>query len=287
MIPRWPHSGNTSPSTGEVDDPDEPTAFIYLGEVRYSARRCMTCRHASFWSKSFHEGFSTGSRSEQGAPWSPLWPIPPLLHDSVPDRVRKLYREATSIKKQSSNGFANLVRRCLEAICNDQGIPSTRPKKDGSGTVSISAADRVKELKSLRGFPDALARMADLIRLFGNQGAHESGNEPDVEASDVEVIDDFFRAVIEYVYVAPDKVQEIEDRLRIRDAWERGEFPTTVIASTHYKTRRVKSDMLSNTAICVLSIRKPRPACQADRGFCEFSGAFFSLRRRVPVRSRE
>lgn len=53
--------------------------------------------------------------------------------------------------------------------------------------------------------------MTDVLRLLGNIGAHAAGQS--VKLGHVRAIDDFFRAIIEYVYVAPSKLKEFRDRL--------------------------------------------------------------------------
>ena len=50
-----------------------------------------------------------------------MWPAKGELHAAVPDRVKEVYREAARIKKLSANGFANQIRRALEAVCKDRG----------------------------------------------------------------------------------------------------------------------------------------------------------------------
>ena len=60
--------------------------------------------------------------------------------------------------------------------------------------------------------PPVLAEMATILRLLGNVGAHLT--EEPVKPPDTWVIDDFFRAVIEYVYVAPSRIKEISDGLK-------------------------------------------------------------------------
>ena len=50
-----------------------------------------------------------------------------------------------------------------------------------------------------------LAEMSDVLRLIGNIGAHH-GSAP-VHPWQVHAIDNFFRAVVEYVYVAAEQAR--------------------------------------------------------------------------------
>lgn len=49
----------------------------------------------------------------------------------------------------------------------------------------------------------------DIIRLVGNVGAHAS--EENVHPLQVMALDDFFKAVVEYVYVSPAKIDEFKN----------------------------------------------------------------------------
>jgi len=54
--------------------------------------------------------------------------------------------------------------------------------------------------------------MADIIRDIGNTGAH--AGKFDLNKYDMDVLDDFFIAVVEYVYLAPAKISKIRERLK-------------------------------------------------------------------------
>lgn len=59
--------------------------------------------------------------------------------------------------------------------------------------------------------------MTDVLRILGNIGAH--ADDMDINLAHTWAIDQFFRAVLEYVYVAPGKLAAFRrqlDRLRNR-----------------------------------------------------------------------
>ena len=56
--------------------------------------------------------------------------------------------------------------------------------------------------------PEVFAEMTHITRMLGNLGAHDA--EKDVAPSDVQVVDEFFRAIIEYLYVARAKVAKVK-----------------------------------------------------------------------------
>jgi hypothetical protein len=123
------------------------------------------------------------------------------LHESVPERVAKIYKEAARIKNLAPNAFAVQIRRALEAVCEDRGAQKEILQK------------QLKELAEKGEIPSKLAELTDVLRLVGNIGAHASDEE--VKSWQVYAIDEFFRAVIEYVYVAPGNLEEYKESLEL------------------------------------------------------------------------
>ena len=128
-----------------------------------------------------------------------VWPESGKLHPSVPEKIADIYQEAVRIKEVAPNGFAVQIRRALEAICEDRGA--------NKGTLFKSLV----QLSERGEVPPNLVEVTDLLRLIGNIGAHAS--DKSVHPLLVQTIDDFFRAIIEYVYIAPSKVKEFRKRL--------------------------------------------------------------------------
>jgi len=128
-----------------------------------------------------------------------IWPDAGTLHPSVPKKIGEYYQEASRIKNLAPNAFAVQIRRSLEALCDDRGA------KKGS------LHNRLKALSNDGEIPSVLAEMTDVLRLIGNIGAHAS--EESVMPGHVQVIDDFFRAIVEYVYVAPSKIKTFRENL--------------------------------------------------------------------------
>jgi len=126
-----------------------------------------------------------------------IWPDPGVLHRSVPKTIAECYIEAMRIKNLAPNAFAVQIRRALEALCDD------RVAKKGALQL------RLQDLVSRGEIPPVLAEMTDVLRLLGNIGAHAAYQS--IKPIHVLAIDDFFRVIIEYVYVAPSKLKEFRD----------------------------------------------------------------------------
>ena len=121
------------------------------------------------------------------------------LDAAIPRAVRDIYGEAFRIKRSAPRAFALLIRRALEAICDD--------KKIRSGTL----ADRLRVLGESGAVPPMLAEMTGVLRTLGNVAAHGSLNGITVPMT--WAIDEFFRAVVEYVYVGPSKLSAFRKSL--------------------------------------------------------------------------
>lgn len=130
-----------------------------------------------------------------------IWPDPGFFGWGVPNLIKAIYEEASRIKNLSPNSFAVQIRRALETLCDDRGA------------AEGNLFDRLKSLANKGEIPPVLSEMSDILRLIGNIGAHAT--QQDVKPGHVPVIDEFFKAIIEYVYVAPKKIKQLREQLEV------------------------------------------------------------------------
>lgn len=128
-----------------------------------------------------------------------VWPDSGKLHPSVPKSVATIYAEAFKVKAISPASFAVQIRRALEAICDDRG--------ETTGNLE----SRLRALVSKGELPPNLAEVTEAVRMLGNVAAH--AGKGGVHPLQVYALDGFFKAVIEYVYVAPGRLKEFKERL--------------------------------------------------------------------------
>jgi Domain of unknown function (DUF4145) len=121
------------------------------------------------------------------------------LSFAVPESIKKVYEEATKIKLSNPDAFAAQIRRALEAMCIDRGA------KKGD------LQQKLEDLVSRGELPATLAEAANLLRRTGNTGAHAS--DKSIKPNQVDALDNFFRAIIEYVYIAPSTLEALRDSL--------------------------------------------------------------------------
>lgn len=174
LEPTW-YQSNGEPCEGP------PTPVTYLGFA------CSTCNDLSLYL--IIDDDDDTMRLE--------YPKSHILEASIPLPIRKNYAEAKLLQKRSPNAFAVMIRRSLEALCDDKNVRS--------GTLR----DRLKALTESKEMPPILAEASSALRLLGNAGAHHT-NE-DITIPQTWKIDKLFLAVVEYIYIAPKLIREFND----------------------------------------------------------------------------
>jgi len=155
---------------------------------------CETCSYLLIY-----ENFGDQLEENQFHRCSLVFPKAGRLHNAVPDRIADVYEEAHRIKEIAPNAFAVQIRRALEALCEDRGV------RHGN------LQQRLQDLADKGDIPPMLAEASDALRLLGNIGAHGVGES--VHPLLANAVEEFFRAIVEYVYVAPSKLQDFKDQM--------------------------------------------------------------------------
>jgi hypothetical protein len=196
-----PHCGNKSPQklihtqgtsgTGWIIEDGEEVDLT----VVYFVASCETCNHILVYravEEIPDDKYFTSAEL--------VFPESGKLPSPVPKTVSNIYSEALRIKNLAPNAFAVQIRRALEALCEDRGAKN--------GTLQ----NMLNELSTKGEIPSTLIEATDLLRLIGNIGAHAS--EDSVKPWQVRTLDEFFRAIVEYVYIAPSKIKEFREGLK-------------------------------------------------------------------------
>ena len=156
---------------------------------------CETCKHILVYD-------NTGNswEADQFHLADLVYPQSSYLHYSVPRKIKNVYNEAHRIKELAPSAFAVQIRRALEAICEDQGA-----KK---GNLQSRLETLTKEGK----LPSILSDVGDILRLLGNIGAH--GITESIHPLQANSLDEFFRAIVEYIYIAPFRLKEVREQMK-------------------------------------------------------------------------
>ncbi len=168
---------------------------------------CGTCKGLNVYGAFFNidllaEDLERGKLHPRGAD---MLPPPHTLspNQPIPLKIINLYQEVWPLRHRAPAAFIGQVRRLLESICVDQ---------------NATGKDLFAKLQdlSLKGiFPGYFNQITDLLRKVGNMGAHAGDEE--LSSWDAELIDDFFRSIIDYVYIAPARIKRMEHRLKAHD----------------------------------------------------------------------
>lgn len=196
-----PHCGNSSVQTPLVTQSFLSKFYRYSdGEMSkepstYTVAKCETCDEILVYIE--HDNFLEDSDTVFG---DLHYPKQLEFTDAVPNSIREIYKQAALVKQVSPTAYVILARRVLEEICVEQGV------------VSKNLATALNKLAQDNVIPKTLSDATTLIRLVGNAGAHASSNT--ITAPQIWAIDDFIKAVVEYIYVAPRKIEEFKKRFQ-------------------------------------------------------------------------
>jgi len=194
-----PHCGNQTPhklvfkhtydgrwygSDGKLSEEPEPSSI-------YFAFECATCHDISLYHLFEPQEYKDATL---------MYPQSGTLDESVPSAVANNYREAKAVQNVSPNAFAVLIRRALEAMCDDRGVPTGRLQQ------------RLEQLAKRGEIPPILAEITSVLRTLGNSGAHNTSQCVTVPMT--WKMDEFFRALVEYVYIAPSKLREFRQEIK-------------------------------------------------------------------------
>jgi hypothetical protein len=197
------HCGNTTPH--EIIAYTESALAEYDLEDNYVASidnyfwliKCNTCDNVSLVGN-----WEGGENPKSIHNASPLYPATKHFSDLIPKAVSESYKEAQKVKRISKPAFSVFIRKTLEAILKD--------KKAGGHYLK----EKIRDLANRNIIPGVLADMANAIKYFGDEAAHP--NEMELLNSEVDILDDFAIALIEYVYIAPDKLNTLRRSIQAK-----------------------------------------------------------------------
>ena len=195
-----PHCGNKTPQVVEYETTSTEkvstlSGRIFLVDYYYFLVQCKTCNGISLYISS--EDAEDPYDLEDAYC---LYPKTKAIPSNIPDVIRRSYSEAKKVEKISPAAFVVLIRKSLECLCEDK-------KAEGN-----NLKNKLNYLAKKGIIPETLLKMVHGVRLLGNIGAHPS--DYDITEEEVGIIGDFFAAVIEYVYIAPEKIKNLEEKLK-------------------------------------------------------------------------
>ena len=196
-----PHCGNRTPQDILANITNNEPLFAndgeYVGsyENYYYLTKCKTCNDISLFAD-WEINEAAGNLDQAGI----LYPSNKKFYGDLPSALEHSYNEAKKVEKVSPTAFAILIRRALEFLCKDKKATGRNLK------------NKIEDLGKKGIIPKTLAEMADALRFLGNVGAHASDYK--IDNSEVKSIDEFFIAMLEFVYIAPAKIENLKKRIQ-------------------------------------------------------------------------
>lgn len=121
---------------------------------------------------------------------------PKIVVEKLPDNIRNDYME--SLEDYSNGCYASSIimcRRVIQKSCIDKGA-----KKK-------ALFDQIEELN----IDEALKKLAHKLRFWGNKGAHpDILLDEEVAETDAKLAIDFTEKFLQYIYIIPKEIEEIE-----------------------------------------------------------------------------
>ena len=201
QLVRCSHCSNRAPmevvaTYSQVQDYDDQRGTSWEAGNVYELLLCPSCSGVTLQNYYWHSGRMDPSDVEPKI----LYPSDSKKPLGLPETIDKAYESALRVGPIDANAFGVLVGRVLDLICID--------REAEGGTLS----ERLDDLALKGEIPGQLVQVAKGLRQFRNVGAHAELGE--LTATEVPILEDLTRAILEYVYSAPLLVSQAEHRLQ-------------------------------------------------------------------------
>lgn len=163
--------------------------------------KCENCGYISFWyNKKLVWPLNTGVEA-------------PL--DEMPEDIKELYKEASSIVELSPKGSCAILRLALQKLCNRLAEQDEKKKLDEAIKILVS-----------KGLPSTLQKAMDIVRIVGNEAVHPGEINVDDNKEIAIALFRLMNIIVEKVIVEPkeiddfyslmpkDKIKGIENRYK-------------------------------------------------------------------------
>lgn len=146
--------------------------------------KCENCGYISFWyEKKLIWPLNTGVEA----------PI-----DDMPEDIKNLYKEASSILELSPKGACAILRLALQKLCNRLANQEEKKKIDGA----------IKKLVE-NGLPKTLQKAMDTVRIMGDEAVHPGEINIDDNKDMAIAMFRLMNIIVEKVIVEPQEIDEL------------------------------------------------------------------------------
>lgn len=176
---------------------DDPQCLPLMEGDIFQMLVCPACRGVSLGK--YYYSDTLPDEAQENEVSTILYPPSSRSPTALPAKVMSAYQASIKVRGIDPNAYAVLLGRVLEIICEDRNATGDTLYK------------KLEDLGSRGEIPRPLVEMAHSLRQLRNVGAHASLGE--LTAKEIPFLDDLCRAILEYVYSAPDLVEKAKKRL--------------------------------------------------------------------------
>lgn len=146
--------------------------------------KCENCGYISFWyNKKLAWPLNTGVEA-------------PL--DEMPEDIKELYKEASSIVELSPKGSCAILRLALQKLCNRLAEQDEKKKLDETIKILVS-----------KGLPSTLQKAMDIVRIVGNEAVHPGKINVDDNKEIAIALFRLMNIIVEKVIVEPKEIDDL------------------------------------------------------------------------------
>ena len=185
---------------GIIDNKNHDFEYEMREEFRWILLSCPICHFLTLYQIYTNESmeFFDDNQIMQDCDLQIIYPENRMLLNEVPKKVVNAFESALKIKKIDCQTCLMALRRTLELICKD---------KNAEGKTLRAKIDN---LISKNIFPKGLESTYDVIRQYGNEGAHSYIDLTDNQLNELVQI---LYSIIDYLYIVPKKSVNLKNQL--------------------------------------------------------------------------
>ncbi len=146
--------------------------------------KCENCGYISFWYEK-----------------QLIWPLNTGIEapiDDMPEDIKKLYNEASSILELSPKGSCAILRLALQKLCNRLANQEETKKIDGAIKILVE-----------KGLPSSLQKAMDTVRIVGDESVHPGQIDIDDNKDLAIALFRLMNIIIEKMIVEPEEIDEL------------------------------------------------------------------------------
>lgn len=168
----------------------------------YKTYLCPVCKKVTlcetYWDEYLMEIDSSG-RAVEAPTEEVLYPTTSIDFMGIPTQVASAYAAALKCRNIDPAICLVALRRTLEFVCQE---------KQAAGK---DLWRKIEDLSEKGILPSELKHASTITRYYGNMGAHDA--QVHVSRSDMDWIFEFIKYILDYLYVLPAKLKEMQEKM--------------------------------------------------------------------------